>query len=110
MGLRFTLPRARRLSRPRARTVAASLGVALLLAGASLSGMALSLRAFSSSTYRLGLGTVDVRVDAATHGQAELYVPLVDWGISARAFSAPVAIRAEVRAVDRDSALVTLRS
>lgn len=107
MGLRLTLPRPRR---PRARSVAATLGVAVLLAASSLAGMALALRAFSSSTYRLGLGTVDVRVDAATHGQAELYVPLVDWGISAHAFSAPVAIRAEVRAVDRDSALVTLRS
>jgi predicted phosphodiesterase len=107
MGPRFRLPRVRR---PRARSVAAVLGVAVLLAASSLAGMALALRAFSSSTYRIGLGTVDVRVDAATHPQAELYVPLVDWGISARAFSAPVAIRAEVRAVDRDSALVTLRS
>ena len=108
MGLRLTcaLPRSVvRAPAPRRRA-----RVAVLLASASLAGMALALRAFSSSTYRLGLGTVDVRVDAATHGQAELYVPLVDWGISAHAFSAPVAIRAEVRAVDRDSALVTLRS
>jgi predicted phosphodiesterase len=107
MGPWLALPR---FGRPRARSVVAALGIGVLLATASLAGMALALRAFSSSTYQLELGTVDIRVDAATHGRAELYVPLVDWGISARAFSAPVAIRAEVRAVDRDSALVTLRS
>lgn len=94
----------------RLRRFAALLGVGLAITGGALAGATLALRAFGESSARLALGTVTIDVQPATSGRAELYMPLVDWEIVARPYAAPVAIRAEVTTVDRDRALVALRS
>ena len=86
-----------------------ALVVLALLAG-TVGGATLALRAFGASTAHLALGTVTIKVEASTSGRAELYMPLVDWEVVARPFEAPVTVRAEVTSVDREQALVALRS
>ncbi len=83
--------------------------VAALIAG-TVGGATLALRAFGGSTAHLALGTVTIKVEASRSGRAELYMPLVDWEVVARPYRAPVTIRAEVTAVDREQALAALRS
>ena len=83
--------------------------VTAIIAG-TVGGATLALRAFGESTAHLALGTVTIRVEASTAGRAELYMPLVDWEVVARPFRAPVTVRAEVTTVDREQALVALRS
>jgi predicted phosphodiesterase len=83
--------------------------IAAIVAG-TVGGATLALRAFGDSTAHLALGTVTIRVEASTAGRAELYMPLVDWEVVARPYRAPVTVRAEVTTVDREEALVALRS
>ncbi|HEY6781518.1 MAG TPA: metallophosphoesterase family protein, partial [Thermoleophilaceae bacterium] len=40
-----------------------------------------------------------------TQGELDAYVPLADWGVRVRAFSAPMSVRVEPRRVDRDAVL-----
>ena len=40
----------------------------------------------------------------------DVYVPVVDWGVKAEPFSAPVAVELEFRSLDRDAALAALRT
>ena len=84
--------------------------VVLALVAGTVGGATLALRAFGASTAHLALGTVTIKVEAGTSGRAELYMPLVDWEVVARPFDAPVTVRAEVTSVDREQALVALRS
>jgi predicted phosphodiesterase len=98
--------RRRRLVRP----LLTWLVVVLTLVAGTVGGATLALRAFGESTAHLALGTVTISVDASTSGRAELYMPLVDWEVVARPFRAPVTVRAEVTSVDREQALVALRS
>lgn len=92
-------------ARRRARRAAAGIGmlaVALLLAAA---GVVLGLRVASPGEYETGLGRVSVRVTTATHGEVDAYVPLADWGVRVRAFSAPMRLHIEPRTVDREAVL-----
>ncbi|MGH2996390.1 MAG: hypothetical protein ACRDM9_08745, partial [Gaiellaceae bacterium] len=45
----------------------------------------------------------------ATGGRLDVYVPVVDWGMRARPYDAPVAVELEFRSLDRDAALAALR-
>jgi predicted phosphodiesterase len=51
------------------------------------------------------LGTVSLRVEPAWHGSVEAFIPIADWGVRARAFSAPLRLHVEPRAVDREALL-----
>jgi predicted phosphodiesterase len=82
---------------------------ALLCAGLSLAGGFVALRSAGPASRPVTLGTVDVRVEPATGGRLDVYVPVVDWGMLARPFHGPVAIELEFRSLDRDAALAALR-
>jgi predicted phosphodiesterase len=56
------------------------------------------------------LGTVRVEVRPALGGTVDVYVPIVDWGVRADAFDAPLDLVLRFRSLNRDAAERTLRS
>ena len=86
-------PLLRTAHRPRVRRVAMLAAVSLWLLVASVAGATVSLRAFSGDRYRLGPAEVSIQTSLATRGTADLYVPIVDWGVRAQPFSAPFGCR-----------------
>jgi hypothetical protein len=94
----------------RARGTGLALLLVLALLAGSVAGATLALRSFGETTGHLALGTVTIGVRPATSGRAEVFMPLLDWQVEARPFRAPVVVRAEVATVNRDEALVALRS
>ena len=97
-------PLLRTAHRPRVRRVAMLAAVSLWLLVASVAGATVSLRAFSGDRYRLGPAEVSIQTSLATRGTADLYVPIVDWGIRAHPFSAPLRLQAQLIAIDRRAA------
>ncbi len=71
----------------------------------AVGGVWLGLRVASPGEYETDLGSVSVRVTPNTRGELDAYVPLADWGVRVRAFSAPMRVRLEPRRVDRDAVL-----
>ena len=71
----------------------------------AVGGIVLGLRVAGPSTYETPLGDVRVEVEPALDGQIDAYVPLADWGVRARAFDGPLALRAEIRSIERDAVL-----
>jgi predicted phosphodiesterase len=65
----------------------------------------LGLRLSQASDHSTVLGTVSVTIAPAWSGQVEAYVPLADWGVRTHPFWAPIVIRLEPRAIDRQAAL-----
>jgi predicted MPP superfamily phosphohydrolase len=76
----------------------------------SLAGSAVALRAASPNVRSVTLGTVAFGVSPARAGMVDVYVPLVDWGVRAHPYRAPLALELEFRSVERDAALASLRS
>ena len=88
------------------RTAAFAIGCsALALAG---SVVARSAAPAESRPGTLGRGAVDVV--PARSGEVDVYVPVVDWGVRAEPYTAPVAVELEFRSLDRDAALAALRT
>ena len=87
-------------------TVALVVGCAAL----GLVGSVVALRAAAPQSSDVRLGTVDVHVVPAARGEVDVYVPVVDWGVRARPYRAPVAVELEFRSLDRDAALTALRT
>lgn len=85
----------------RLRPAGLVLGVLVL----ACAGLWLGLRVAGPATYETPLGSLRVDVAPDTAGRVDAYVPLADWGLRARAFDAPLQIRAEVRSIKRDSVL-----
>lgn len=82
----------------------------VLCAALGLAGSIVALRAVAPQSSDVTLGTVDVNVVPATSGEVDVYVPVVDWGVRARPYRAPVAVELEFRSLDRDAALTALRT
>ena len=85
-------------------------GLALLCAVLALAGSIVALRAAAPESREVTLGTVDVHVVPARSGAVDVYVPVVDWGVRAEPYRAPVSVELEFRSLDRDAALAALRS
>jgi hypothetical protein len=68
------------------------------------------VRAFASSVEPFSLGTVRVRAVPSTEGRVDVYVPIVDWGVRASPYRAPVAVELQFRSLDRAEALATIES
>jgi len=79
-------------------------------AGLSLAGSALAVSAFARTTEEFALGSLRVSVAPATSGSVDVYVPIVDWGVRAAPFDAPLALDLQFRSLDRDAARGALRS
>ena len=56
------------------------------------------------------LGTVETQVGPTASGRFDVYVPIVDWGVRARPYGAPLAVDLQFRSLDRDAALAAVRS
>src|SRR5688500_1291437 len=85
-------------------------GLALACAALALAGSIVALRAAAPESREVTLGTVDVHVVPARSGAVDVYVPVVDWGVRAEPYRAPVAVELEFRSLDRDAALTALRT
>jgi hypothetical protein len=88
-----------------AHRVAVALAAAVVALLLAVAGVMLGLRIASPGEYDTRLGRVSVRVTPAPHGEIEAYVPLADWGVRVRAFSAPMRLHIEPRTIDRDVVL-----
>jgi predicted phosphodiesterase len=84
--------------------------LALVCVISALAGAYLMVRAFSSSVEPFSLGTVRVRAIPSTEGRVDVYVPIVDWGVRASPYRAPVAVELRFRSLDRAEALETIES
>ena len=84
--------------------------LALACATCALAGAYLTVRAFAATTEPFTLGTVRVAAVPALDGRVDVYVPIVDWGVRASPYSAPVAIELRFRSLDREAAQGIIRS
>ena len=82
----------------------------LLCAALGLAGSIVALQAAAPESREVTLGTVDVKIAPARRGEVDVYVPVVDWGVRAEPYTAPVAVELEFRSLDRNAALAALRS
>ncbi|MET1009889.1 MAG: hypothetical protein ABWY96_07565, partial [Gaiellaceae bacterium] len=82
----------------------------LLCVALALIGSVVALRAAAPESRTVTLGTVDVHVVPARSGEVDVYVPVVDWGVRAEPYTAPIAVELEFRSLDRNAALTALRS
>jgi Calcineurin-like phosphoesterase superfamily domain len=93
---------ARRLARSRLALIVAWVAACLTLA---LGGTVLGLRVAGPSVEETALGSVSVRVRPAWEGSVDAFIPIADWGVGARPFSAPMELHIEPRRVDRGALL-----
>jgi predicted MPP superfamily phosphohydrolase len=85
-------------------------GLALACAASAVAGAYLTVRAFATTVEPFTLGTVSVRGAPVWEGRVDVYVPIVDWGVRASPYEAPVAVELRFRSLDREAALAALRS
>jgi predicted phosphodiesterase len=82
----------------------------LACAASALAGGYLAVRAFATTVESFTLGTVRANAVPAREGGVDVYVPIVDWGVRAAPFEAPVEINVRFRSLDRGEARAALRS
>jgi Calcineurin-like phosphoesterase superfamily domain len=88
---------------PAVRTGLRVLAVSLSCLGLALAGIWVGLRLSTAGTYPSAIGTVSFRVELSSHGKVEVFIPLADWGLRARAFRAPVTLHVEPRVLNREA-------
>jgi predicted phosphodiesterase len=89
----------------RGRVVLRWLGRLALVIVLAVGGIALGLRLAGATTRATSLGVISLRVEPAWHGEVEAFIPIVDWGIRAHAFSAPLRLHVEPRSANRGALL-----
>ena len=86
------------------------LAYVLVCVTASLGGSLVALRAFGPTAEPFSLGSVRVSAQPALHGRVDVYVPIVDWGVRASPYWAPLEIKLRFQSIDREQARAALRS
>jgi predicted phosphodiesterase len=76
----------------------------------ALASAYLTVRSFASTVEPFSLGTVRASALPAVDGRVDVYVPIVDWGVRASPYEAPVALELRFRSLDRDEAVAVLQS
>ncbi len=71
----------------------------------ALAGVVLGLKLAGRTTHATALGVISLEVQPAWHGEVEAYIPIVDWGVRAHAFSAPLRLHVEPRSANRGALL-----
>ena len=94
----------------RVRAAVRLAAITLCLAAFSLAGMGIALRAFSTAFYQIGPAQMSISTSFADHGSVDVYVPIVDWGVRAEPYTAPIRMSATLVSVDRRAALRTLQT
>lgn len=95
----------RLIQRPGARRALAWLACGAMIVAIALAGILLGLRLAGQTTSQTALGRISLRVEPAWHGEIEVFIPVVDWGVRAAAFSGPVRLHLEPRSADRGALL-----
>jgi predicted phosphodiesterase len=94
----------------RTRAAARLAAITLCVGAFAFAGIVVSLRAFSTASYHVGPALMSISTSFAPRGTADLYVPIVDWGVRAQPYTAPIRMSATVVSVDRRAALRTLQT
>ena len=94
----------------RVRAAVRLAAITLCLAAFSLAGMGVALRAFSTASYQIGPALMSISTSFADRGSVDVYVPIVDWGVRAEPYTAPIRMSATLVSVDRRAALRTLET
>jgi predicted phosphodiesterase len=94
----------------RRRTILVAALLILGCAALSFAGSVVAMRAAGPAVTSFTLGRVETRVGPASSGRFDAYVPIVDWGVRARPYRAPLAVELQFRSLDRDAALAAARS
>ena len=85
----------------RARAAARLVAITLCLGAFAFAGIVVSLRAFSTASYHVGPALMSISTSFADRGTADVYVPIVDWGVRAQPYTAPIRISATLVSVVR---------
>jgi predicted phosphodiesterase len=88
--------------RPDVRRAARPVALVLAVLALAFAGVWAGLRLSSPGQYDTDLGRVSVQVTPSFHGEIEAFIPLADWGVRTRPFSAPIKVHVEPRTVQRD--------
>jgi predicted phosphodiesterase len=83
------------------RLVAAAFGCLAL----ALVGCALGTRLAGERVHETALGEVSLSVEPSISGRVDVFIPLANWGMRARAFDAPIEIEVVARSVKRSALL-----
>jgi Icc-related predicted phosphoesterase len=94
----------------RRRTLFVAVLLVLGCAALSFAGSVVAVRAAGPAVTSFTLGRVETRVAPASSGRFDAYVPIVDWGVRARPYWAPLAVELQFRSLERDAALAAVRS
>src|SRR5919198_5287352 len=94
----------------RRRSILVAVLLVIACGALSLVGSVVALRAAGPAVTSFTLGRVETRVAPASSGRFDAYVPIVDWGVRARPYWAPLAVELQFRSLDRDAALAAVRS
>jgi predicted phosphodiesterase len=89
----------------RKRRLLTSAAVAVAALAIAIAGLALGSRLAGPVERPTALGGVRVEATPAWHGHVDAFIPLANWGVRADAFSAPVRLAVEPRALDRPALL-----
>src|SRR6266540_7234003 len=92
------------------RRILITAALVLYCAALSFAGSVVAVRAAGPAVTTFTLGTVETRMGLAASGRFDVYVPIVDWGVRARPYGAPLAVDLQFRSLDRDAALAAVRS
>src|SRR5688500_19055380 len=76
---------------------------ALVLAAAvmAVAGLAVGVRLAGADEHQTALGGVQMSVEPSRDGHIDVFIPLAYWGVRANAFSGPVKLTVEPRALHR---------
>src|SRR5918998_5511976 len=75
--------------------------VVLAAAVMAVAGLAVGVRLAGADEHQTALGGVQMSVEPSRDGHIDVFIPLADWGVRANAFSGPVKLNVEPRALDR---------
>jgi len=76
------------------RRILITAALVLYCAALSFAGSVLAVRAAGPAVTTFTLGTVETRVGPTASGRFDVYVPIVDWGIRAHPYAAPLRLSA----------------
>ena len=68
------------------------------------------MKAFGPTVESFSLGSVRASAEPAFRGRVDVYVPIVDWGVRASPYWAPLEIKLRLRSLDRAQAREAVRS
>lgn len=88
--------------RPVLRRVLTFAGLLVWIAVIAVGGFMLGLRLAAPQAHQTALGQFQAELMVSSHGEVDLFVPIVDWGVRAPLFDAPFKLAVEPRVIERE--------